>query len=204
MVSGFVLLAIAAVIDALARAAGAYAALDVWWPAGWRAVVVPVRANDGIYRAQKLVRWERLVPAGVPRAVSFTVVVAAGFALLWSFAAVAAVIEGAQALWGAHLVWAALASMVLCVTRALIQWALASAVLHRALFRVAVTVAMALTLDLSLAMFALPCSDRRSDDVVVAHIGIAIGFALASVLCCDGWRRRGTLVRDAEAIAGMN
>lgn len=202
--SVLILVGVVVGLDLLARFGDSYRDLDARWPAGWRAVPLPPAAGEGPYRAGERVRWERVVPKGIPRAVSLASVAAMGFALLWSFAVVLAIGDGLQALNGVRPAGKTLASLLLCVARAGVQWYLADAALARRPTSFAARLTAALALDLALATLPIPCSDKRSDDVVVAHVGLGVDLALALAFALSAWRRRGLVARDPDAMSRMN
>ncbi len=205
MTPGVILLlgALTVAVDAGARRAGVYAGTEARWPAGWRAVRQETRP-EAPYRAAEAVRWERVVPAGIPRATSLFVAPAVLVALMWSVAAVLALGDAPEVLRGARPWWTALASLVLCVTRAGVGVAAVGAAVGRAPVHFAAWSAAALGLDLLLYTFAIPCSDHRSDDVAMAAFGLAAGTLLAGGFAWSALRRRGLVARDPDRLARMN
>ena len=103
-------------LDAGLRHAGFYASLA--WPAGWREVP-PDRRKPAPYREAPRSGWVLVVEPGVPRAVSIVFPPVLGVALLWSFATVLALEDLPDVLRGARSLAFVLASLSLCVIRAL-------------------------------------------------------------------------------------
>lgn len=205
MVAAVLILTGAVVLfDALLRRGGAYGELESHWPAGWRAIPREKKGDEGPYREGDPVGWTQVVPAGIPPAVSRVSVAAIGFALLWSFAVFLALGDGLAVLRGERTLGFTLASLGLCVTRASVQWALGGAALGNARRHFASSLALALGIDLLLAMVPVPCSDHRSEDVQIAHTGIALDLLVALPFALSAWRRRGLVARDPEALARMN
>ena len=178
-----------AMLDAGLRRLGLYTSTLFTWPAGGRAIS-PRRGHSSPYREDAGGHWILVVEAGIPRAVSTVLPPVLGLALLWSLCTVLALGDFKDVVRGTRSLSFVLASLSLCVVRALAGYAtlLAAHDRRRGLFFLAS--GLALGLDIALACMPLPCSDNRSGDVHVALAGGAAQAALALGFAVALWRRR--------------
>src|SRR5262249_3746262 len=156
----------------------------------WRKVP-PERRKPSPYRERARGEWVLVVGAGLPRAISVFLPPMLAITLLWTLATVLALGDLLDVVRGTRTLAFVLASLSLCLIRALAAGAtlLAACEGWRRLFFLAS--GLALGLDTALARFALPCSDIRADDVRIALAGGAAQAALALVFAFSVWRRRG-------------
>lgn len=176
--------------DLALRRAGAYDEAAGSWPEGWS------RADEGRadpaapYRSAATFRWVRRVREGVPFVVSAPALAVFVLAFLWSIALVMGSVETVGDLRHPARIPRDLASFSLCFTRASAGWIVGISAMARLPRRFARAVALSLALDGALMLLPIPCSTRRSDDIVVASAGFAVSLLLALGFAWSQARRR--------------
>ncbi|MEZ4394814.1 MAG: hypothetical protein R3A48_27375 [Polyangiales bacterium] len=179
-------------VDAFARLVGCYETSARWWPATWRRRR-GARGEGTPYRHALGDDWEPRVRAGIPRSVSMFVAPCMLLSAFWSLAIVLALSDVPAALSGTRRLRTVLASLALCVASALVGWITLNATLERRDRAFAVAITLALALNSALAVFPLPCSDVRADDVRFALAGLITHAPLALAYAWHRWRRRGSV-----------
>lgn len=177
-------------LDAGIRRAGMYASSVFHWPAGWRAIP-PGAAPSSPYRHHEEGAWALVADAGIPRVTSVFLPAVLGIVLLWGLGTMLALGDLADVVRGTRSLPFVLASLTLCVVRALDAGATLLAAYERRSGAFFLASALALGIDVALAELPLPCSDNRSDDVHMALAGAAAQAALALGYAVSVWRRRG-------------
>ena len=191
-----------AALDAGLRRTDVYASTVFDWPAGWRAVP-PEPGPASPYRQGAGGAWTLGVGAGIPRATSVFLAPVLGVALLWSLASMLALGDLRDVFHGTRSLPFVLASLSLCVLRALSGWATLGAAYGRRTGAFFVASAVVLGIDAALACAPLPCSDHRGDDVRMALAGCTAQMALAVGLAVSLWRRRGLVQREEPRVAPL-
>jgi hypothetical protein len=177
-------------LDALLRDWGCYTWPAASWPAAWRKVSQD-RGKPSPYREGIRNEWVEVVKAGIPRAVSVFLPPVLGMTLVWALGSVLALGDLADVVRGRRSLAFVLASLALCVLRALtagISLLAAYEGRKRAFFAAS---ALALGHDAALALYPIPCSDIRADDVHIALAGLVAQGALTLVFAFSVWRRHG-------------
>lgn len=186
---GFGLLAL--IVEAVMRRGGGYAVWDRWWPALARERRVGSTATEAPFRSGAVVVRDGGVEAGVPVAVSLWLFPAALVALAWSLCVVAALGDVDDVFEGRRHAGNVFASLAFVVTRAVAGGASVLHAARRDLRGFAVSGGLALALDAALAVYPLPCSDRRMDDAFVAAVGLCVHAPFTLGFAWHAWRRRG-------------
>lgn len=189
-------------VDWLARRGGVYGSTELDWPALVRVRRAPVVDAERPYRAASPEGAQGVVAAGIPAVVSIPMLAVMALATLWTFAFVMGFGDLSAAFAGRRGVGFTLTSLGWCGLRAAAGWALAGCALTRHGRAFPVAAALVFAMDAALAVFPVPCSDIRADDVSVARAGLLVAALLALGFTGAQWRRRGTL--PVAELQGMN
>jgi hypothetical protein len=184
-----------AAVDAAIRRAGGY--LSARWRAGWRAL--PEADVGSPYRGGGRA-WVLVARSGVPRATSVVALPVLGMALFWCFCSVLAMRDLLDVMRGTRSLPFVLASLTLCVARALTAFASAETALGRRTGAFFLTSALALGHDIALATLPVPCSDSRVEDVCFALAGVTVQTALLFGYVASLWMRRGLVETGDELV----
>jgi hypothetical protein len=187
-------------LDSGLRWVGYYTSTGATWPAGWRRVP-PDRRQPSPYREGSRGEWVLVVEAGVPRAVSVFLPLVFGITLLWTLATALALGDLADVVRGTRPLAFVLASLSLCAIRALTGGAALFAASEGWTSLFFLASGLGVGHDAALALFALPCSDIRADDIRMAlasgaaQVVLMLGFALSM------WRRRHLVASACPSVA---
>lgn len=188
-------------LDAGIRRVDGYASSVFHWPAGWRALP-PAGGPSSPYRHRAGGAWALVVDAGIPRATSIFLPAVLAIVLLWSLATVLALGDLLDVVRGTRSLGFVLASLSLCVIRALDGGAALLAAYERRSGAFFLASGLALGIDVALVELPLPCSDHRIDDVHMALAGGAAQAALVIGYAVSWWERRGLVGSGPEDLSG--
>jgi hypothetical protein len=189
-------------VDWLARRGGLYGATEAAWPTLTRLRRAATVEGDRPYRAVSPEGAQGVIAAGVPAVVSAPMLAVMAQSALWTFAFAMGFGDLSAAFAGRRGLAFTLTSLVWCGLRAAAGWMLAGSALTRHGRGFAVAAAVVGAMDAALAVFPVPCSDIRADDVSVARAGLLVAAVLTLGFALAQWHRRGTLPLDA--VQGMN
>jgi hypothetical protein len=182
-------LALSGALDACVREVGLHAASERSWPEGWRAVVTRGRP-DSPYREGEQVEWARVVPAGIPRAVSVCLI---PLVVLWHVWGVGGALDLLDLLLGAPASRGELAVPIwpLSLLHLLVVGGAMVAAYRRQRGLFLLSWAVGIGIDAVPACGALLSSGHPSYDLHLAHASLAAQGALGLGFAWSLWRRRG-------------